>query len=265
MGTAKAWLPWHGSTLLRRTVGVVARGVDGPVVVVRAAGQQLPELPGEVEVRDDEQEGLGPMQGLSVGLHALDGVADVAFCCSTDLPFLHTAFVHRVVDAMDDDHDVVLPMVHGYRQPLAAAYRPSLAVEIDALLAQGRLKPAFVFDRCRVLRLADDALVADGRLAGADPSLDSVVNVNEPADYEQALARPVPEVRVECFGVLARNGHRGPRTVRAATIAGAAQAAGLDFDRHVVAAVNGDALTRDGATPLVVGDAVTFVSADAGG
>ncbi len=265
MGTSKAALPWHGSTLLRRTVGVVARGVGGPVVVVRAPGQPLPELPADIEIRADETEGLGPMQGLAIGLHALVGRADVAFCCSTDMPFLHTAFVRRVVGAMGDGHDVVLPMAHGHRQPLAAAYRPALAVELDNLLAEGRLKPAFLFDRCRVLRLGDDDLVADLRLAAVDPALDSVVNVNEPVDYEQALARPAPEVSIECFGMLARNGHRGMRTVRAATIGAAALAADLAFDRHVVAAINGDRITHDGGTPLVVGDTVTFVSADAGG
>ncbi|WP_279581859.1 molybdenum cofactor guanylyltransferase [Fodinicola feengrottensis] len=63
MGRSKADLPWHGSTLLRRTVGVLARAVDGPVVVVRAAGQSLPSLPAGVEVRDDDAEGLGPLQG----------------------------------------------------------------------------------------------------------------------------------------------------------------------------------------------------------
>jgi molybdopterin-guanine dinucleotide biosynthesis protein A len=38
MGTPKPALEWHGSTLLRRTVGVIARVTDGPVVVVRAPG-----------------------------------------------------------------------------------------------------------------------------------------------------------------------------------------------------------------------------------
>jgi molybdopterin-guanine dinucleotide biosynthesis protein A len=265
MGTPKAELPWHGSTLLRRTVGVVGRGVSGPVVVVRAPGQSLPELPAEVMVREDDQEGLGPLQGLAIGLHALRDVADVAFCCSTDLPFLHTAFVARVVEAMDDGHDVVLPVARGHRQPLAAAYRPSLATAIDDLLAAGLRKPAFLFDQCQVLRLRDEDLLADRRLAAADPSLESLVNVNEPADYQQAHTRPAPAVQVECFGVLARNGHRGARVVQAATVAGAARAAELAFDQHVVAAVNGDQVTRDGSTPLVTGDTVTFVSADAGG
>ena len=38
MGTPKAALEWHGSTLLRRVVGLVGRSVDGPVIVVCAPG-----------------------------------------------------------------------------------------------------------------------------------------------------------------------------------------------------------------------------------
>ena len=52
MGSPKAALEWHGSTLLRRTVGILARATGGPVVVVRAWGQELPPLPPDVEVVD---------------------------------------------------------------------------------------------------------------------------------------------------------------------------------------------------------------------
>ncbi|MBV9915777.1 MAG: hypothetical protein JO153_04675, partial [Solirubrobacterales bacterium] len=44
MGSPKAALDWYGSTLLRRVTGLVARAVDGPVIVVRAPVQELPEL-----------------------------------------------------------------------------------------------------------------------------------------------------------------------------------------------------------------------------
>ena len=66
MGTPKAALEWHGTTLLRRTVGIVARATGGPVVVVRASGQPLPELPATVAVVDDPREGMGPVQGIAM-------------------------------------------------------------------------------------------------------------------------------------------------------------------------------------------------------
>jgi molybdenum cofactor guanylyltransferase len=264
MGTSKAALEWHGSTLLRRTAGIVARATDGPVVVVRAPGQALPELPPGVDVVDDPREGLGPVQGLAAGLAATAGRADVAFVCSTDLPFLHPAFVRRVLRAAHDGADVGLPVARGYPQPLAAAYRTALAPLAERLVAEGRLRPAFLFEECVVTRLDEAALRGDPILAALDPDLDSVLNVNEPDDYQAARARPAPEVTIQRFGALA-DGHRGPRPARAATVAGAAAAAGLALDGHVVAALNGDQITRDGQTPLATGDTVFFLSADAGG
>lgn len=264
MGTPKAALEWHGSTLLRRTAGILSRVSDGPVLVVRAAGQPLPELPGNVEVVDDPREGMGPVQGLAAGLAATAGRAEIAFVCSTDMPFLHPAFVRRVLRAADQGADVALPIARGYPQPLAAAYRTKLAPVAERLVLQGRLRPAFLFDECVVTRLDEAALCADPVLAALDPDLDSVVNINEPADYAEARARPAPEVTIQRFGALA-DGHRGPQAVRAATMAAAAAAAGLALGRHVVAALNGDQITRDGGTPLAAGDSVSFISADAGG
>src|SRR6266851_391570 len=118
MGTPKAALEWHGSTLLRRTTSILARVTGGPVVVVAAARQALPDLPGTVEVVRDPREGLGPLQGIAAGLAAVGDRAPCAFICSTDLPFLHPAFVRRVLCAVGgltgagQDADVALPLAH---------------------------------------------------------------------------------------------------------------------------------------------------------
>lgn len=264
MGSPKAALEWHGSTLLRRTLGVLARVVDGPLLVVRAPGQELPPLPARVDVVEDPAEGLGPLQGIAAGLAALTGSAEVAYVSSTDLPFLHPVFVRRVLGAVAPHVDVALPQARGYPQPLAAAYRVALAPLVAELVAAGDLRPASLFRRCATLRLDDATLLSDPALAAADPGLDSLLNVNEPDEYARARARPAPEVVVERFGTLAGNGHRGPRPVRAATLVGAATVAGLQLDRHVVA-LNGEQISRDGEVPLVAGDTVAFLPADAGG
>jgi molybdenum cofactor guanylyltransferase len=282
MGTPKAALEWHGSTLLRRTVGILARATGGPVVVVRAPGQELPDLPGHITVVDDPREGKGPVQGLAAGLNALRDRADVAFVSSTDMPFLHPAFVRRVLSAVHAGADVALPIARGYPQPLAAAYRTTLADLAERLVREDRLRPAFLFEQCIVTRLDEAALRDDPVLAALDPGLDSVLNVNEPDDYAKARSQPAPEVTVQRFGVLATatatasasagatagtsTAGRQPQIVRAATVADAAQAVGVDFAAgHVTAALNGDQITRDGQTPLAAGDTVFFLSADAGG
>jgi len=266
MGTPKSSLEWHGSTLLYRTAALVGRAVEGPVVVVGAPGQELPELPARVEVVDDPVEGLGPMQGIAAGLAAVADRATTAFVCSTDLPFLHPAFVRRVLRALTaPEVDMVLPVARGFRQPLAAGYRTVLAELITKLVAEGDLRPGMLFKHCQVLQLDDTELLADTTLARYDPDLESVVNINTPEDYGLAHGRPPAEITVQCFGALAGGGRHGARSIRAATLAEAATGMGLALDRHVVAALNGDQITRDGQLPLVAGDSVAFLSADAGG
>jgi molybdopterin-guanine dinucleotide biosynthesis protein A len=268
MGAPKASLEWHGSTLLRRTVGIVARATGGPVVVVRASGQGLPDLPKGTTVVDDPREGKGPVQGIAAGLAALCDRAEAAFITSTDLPFLHPAFISRVMRVLGapDGPDVALPVARGYPQPLAAAYRSSLAVTAERLVKEDRLRPAFLFGECSVLRLDDAELLTDPVLAALDPDLDSVLNVNTPDDYQAARVRPAPQVTVQLFGALVKAGRpAGPQAVRAATVQAAADMVGLPFGRHVTAALNGDQITRDPLAPLAFGDTVFFMSADAGG
>jgi molybdopterin-guanine dinucleotide biosynthesis protein A len=195
MGTPKAALPWRDSTLLGQTVAVLAAATGGPVVVVRAAGQPLPPLPGGTIVAQDPRPGRGPLQGIAAGLAALgalggDAATGAAFAAATDLPFLHPAFVRRVLAVLAEDRaDVALPVARGYPQPLAAAYRVALAAAADELVASGRGRPAELYARCAVTRLDEARLLADPALRAADPELDSVVNVNEPAEYAAALAR----------------------------------------------------------------------------
>jgi molybdenum cofactor guanylyltransferase len=265
MGSPKAALEWHGSTLLRRVTGLAQRSVDGPVVVVRAPGQELPELHPSIEVVSDARDGRGPLQGLAAGLEAIGDRAEVAYASSTDVPLLHPAFIRRVVNALTADVDVVLPEVHGFRQPLAAAYRTRLLPEVEGLIAADKLKPAFLFERCRVLRLDDAAMLRDAALAAADPGLVSVRNLNEPGDLAQAQALPAPEIDVRRFGTLAINGAPRSQRVAAWSLGQLADAIALALDEHVVAALNGDQITRDRDLPLAAGDTVGFMVADAGG
>jgi molybdopterin-guanine dinucleotide biosynthesis protein A len=260
MGRPKATLEWHGSTLLRRVAGIVDRAVEGPVVVVRAPGQELPELPRRAEVADDAREGRGPLEGLAAGLAAVRDRTEWAYVSSTDVPLLHPAFVRVVLAAAGRDNvDVVLPVAHGRRQPLAAAYRTALLDAVRALIDAGELRPSLLLERCRVRELCERDLLADPELARSDPGLLSLLNVNDPADYERARARSAPEVEVRRSGPL--DGDRAPLSVHAATLGVAAAAAGVALDRSVVAALNGEAVGRDPLMPLAAGDTIAFVAA----
>jgi molybdopterin-guanine dinucleotide biosynthesis protein A len=266
MGSPKAALEWHGSTLLRRVTGLLARTVDGPVIVVAAPGQLLPELPPGVVLVTDPEPGQGPVVGLATGLGAAASAgAELAFVTATDLPFLHPAYIRRVLAALvsptsqpESDEapssavDVALPHLGGYPQPLAAAYRTALAPLLAGMAAAGELRLRALFERCPVRELDRATLLTDAELAAVDPALRSVHNVNSPGDYGEAIARPAPEVTVWL----------GERSVRvaAATLAEAAAASGVRLAELPGPAVlhptasTAEVSGLDGELPLVAGD-----------
>jgi molybdopterin-guanine dinucleotide biosynthesis protein A len=252
MGTPKAALEWHGSTLVRRAAGIVGRVVDGPVVVARAPAQALPALPPTVEVVEDARAGRGPLEGIAAGLAAIGGRAQVVYVCGVDAPLLHPAFVRRVLALLGSGADVALPRAHGFAQPLAAAYRTTVAVPLRALLEQDeQLGTGALLRRCRVTELDEATLLADRTLAAVDPALDSLLNLNEPGDYDAARGRPAPEISV------GRGDGSPPHRVRAATLAKAADAAGLPLGDGVSATLNGRP-AGDPQEPLVTADVVVL-------
>jgi molybdenum cofactor guanylyltransferase len=251
MGMPKASLEWHGSTLLRRVVGIVERATQGPVIVVRASAQGLPALPDRVRIVDDARAGRGPLEGIAAGLAELQDCSAV-YVSSTDCPFLHPAFVTSLLRALADGHDAVLPHVHGHPQPLSAVYRPSLLPAVEELATAEGASPRLLLERVRTLVLEEQALLVDAALAAADPGLRSLVNLNDLDAYRAARAEAPPAVTVRRLGDL----HAG-QVVAAATLAEAAAAAGVEV--AATAAVNGLRIPADPSYPLVQGDLVEVV------
>jgi molybdopterin-guanine dinucleotide biosynthesis protein A len=252
MGTPKAALQWHGSTLLRRVAGIAARAVDGPVVVVRAAGQQLPALPADIEFAEDARAARGPLEGIAAGLAVIGDRAQAVYVTGVDAPFLHPAFVRRVLALLGPDADIAIPLAHGFAQPLAAAYRTTVAKPLQSLLDAGeQLGSRALLQRCRVTELGEAALLADAAVAAFDPALDSLRNINEQHEYDAALAQPQPAISIDL------DDGEPPVAIRAATLAAAASAAGLALAGSVPATINGEP-ADDPQEPLVTGDIVVL-------
>ena len=244
---------------------MLARAVDGPIVVVRAPGQELPDLPVASTRPKIRSKGSGRCRGSPRGCPR-SGPGRRGFVCSTDLPFLHPAYVRPSSASSRSRRDLVLPTVRGFRQPLAAGYRTALTGLIEAQLAAENLRPGMLLRALlRVCGSTTTRCSPTPRSRRLDPALDSVLNVNTPDEYEPARARPAPEVTVECFGALAGADRPRSPTVRGRDAGGRGRGRRPALDRHVMAAINGDQIVRDPLLPLVAGDTVAFLSADAGG
>jgi molybdenum cofactor guanylyltransferase len=181
MGLPKWSLPFGPETMLERIVRLLGE-VCSTLVVVAAADQELPGLPDGVIVARDRREGRGPLEGLSAGLAALPDNVEAAYVTSCDVPLLAPAFVRRMFELLED-HAAAVPVGDGFLHPLSAVYRRSLLAVIDELLASDRLRPSLLFD------LVSTRRVNPRELVDVDPELDTLKNLNHPADYLAALKR----------------------------------------------------------------------------
>lgn len=184
MGRPKAWLPFGKELLLPRIVRLLGE-VVAPIVVVAAPDQDVPLLPTEIEIVRDAERGRGPLQGLAAGLEALRGQVEAAYISSCDVPFLHSAFVRRLIELLGD-WSICVPEAGGHLHPLAAVYRIEMAAIAARLLAEDRLRSSLLFEQ------APTRIVRPEELAEVDPLLQSLRNVNAPADYETALCELFP-------------------------------------------------------------------------
>ncbi|MBX3444965.1 MAG: molybdenum cofactor guanylyltransferase [Planctomyces sp.] len=181
MGQPKLALPIGDEALLQRVVRIIG-GEASPVVVVAAQDQELPALPGDVDVLRDEQPDLGPLGGIAQGLERLAGRGvEAAWISACDTPLLQPAFLRRVLSSLGD-FELAVAREAGFVHPLAGVYRTSLAPRARALLSAGRMRPLFLIEESRS-RLLDVE-----ELRSVDPELLSLRNANTPEEYA-ALAR----------------------------------------------------------------------------
>lgn len=277
MGRPKAMLPFGGEPLI---VQVVRRlGLLFPdIVVVAAPDQELPVLP--VTLVRDQVAYQGPVGGICYGLGACGSAA--AFVTSCDVPFLSLAMVSHLASRLPD-HDVVVPCWEGRLQPLHAVYRRSVQPLLERQLERGELRPVFLYDKVRTLKVDED------EVRTVDPDGSSFFNMNTPEDYAAALARwqdtdsGPGRCEVELLGVArlrARTGRVSVELPDSATLAQVLSelarrlpalvgpvitAAGDGLTAGNVCNLNGRDFVRDTSRPVVPGDRLLIMSSDAGG
>ena len=117
-------------------------------------------------VTRDEREGRGPLEGLRAGLKALPDSVEIAYVTSCDVPLLVPAFVERMIELLGD-HDIAVMEIDGFPHPLSAVYRRDTLPHVEALLAQDRLRPVFLFDAVRTRRVQPAEMIV-GRSGAAD-------------------------------------------------------------------------------------------------
>ena len=283
MGRPKALLPFDGEPLIARIVARL-REIFDEIVIVAAPGQDLPALP--ARLTRDQVAYQGPVSGIFHGLSAAQNGA--SFVGSCDMPFINLSLVSYLV-ANIADYDAVVPFWEGRYQPLFAVYRSAVAPLLAEQMERGELRPITLLEKVRTLR------IDESDIRRYDPEGLSFINMNTPADYEDALERwrelraaedrgaATVSCTVELLGVARLRGKA--KTVplhlpAGATLAEVIKALARKFPSLVgpviapdknklvngqACNINGEAFVRDYSKKMISGDRVFILSADAGG
>lgn len=184
IGGDKGLVELGGAPLVKYVAGVLSTVADELIVSVaarklRAYSNVLGNDPIYVE---DEREGIGPLEGLALGLTHAQGEYVLVSPCDT--PFLRSSVCEATVDAamgrdgaVPKTGDKLLEPLHGVyrRKPCADAFR--------RVISDGGRTPRQAYKGLDIVFLEEDFI------RSLDPELVSFWNINSPEDLRKAEAQ----------------------------------------------------------------------------
>jgi molybdopterin-guanine dinucleotide biosynthesis protein A len=175
-GSDKLAASLDGVPLVRRAVEALTAVTDG-VIVVLPPGVERDDLPEDVTVTHDAQEGEGPLAGLHTGLLAAVRT-DQVIVAGGDMPELQPAVLRLLLDTLDDASVDAVALADGDRpRPLPIALRTWPAADaVHTLLHAGRRRLRDVLDSLRT------GVIDEATWTELDPARLTLRDIDEPGD-----------------------------------------------------------------------------------
>ena len=157
MGKDKASLKISGKSMIERLLLELSPLV-AQVVVIRAPGQTIPNIPKELKDRTllgwDSVKDRGPLQGIVDALPLLNAEIDKVFLLTCDLPYITTNWFQTLKDVMTDEFDLVCTEENKIINPLLAIYRRPVLEPASKLISEGKRRPISLWQGWRMARLS---------------------------------------------------------------------------------------------------------------
>ena len=174
MGTDKSFVRVLGRPLIEHILAQVAGVGDETLIVTnRPDAYAYLGLPLFADVLPDK----GALGGLYSALHAAR--QQHVLCIACDMPFIVRPLLDHLL-SLRPEAEAVVPRLAGQPEPFRAMYRRDCLGPIRTALAAGQLRVTSIFADMQV-RYVDEA-----EIDRFDPEHLSFVNINTPADLEQA-------------------------------------------------------------------------------
>jgi molybdenum cofactor guanylyltransferase len=122
---------------------------------------------------------LLPVRSSLTGIHA--GLfytrSSHAFIAACDMPFLKSEMVHLLINNLEPQWDVIVPVTREGYQPLCAVYSKRCLKTIENQTAQGNMKISKLYSKIKIKKIDEESL------RQIDPDLISFFNINTQEDW----------------------------------------------------------------------------------
>ncbi len=179
MGRDKRRLHWDGETFLDRVCRIMNSLFDEVLVVTAQKDYDCSHLPARLVT--DKIPGMGSLGGLYTGL--IEAKNSLTFVVACDMPFLLKESIARI--CLGPISDVLVVELTTGLQPLHARYSKRCSPIIEQMIHEGDLK---IQNLCSRTEIRVDT-IGETLFDDIDPSRQSFLNINTPADLEFARKR----------------------------------------------------------------------------
>lgn len=174
MGYPKWKLPVGSITILDHIVQSIDPLVS-PIVV--CCGSELIEYARTgVRIVLDENKNCGPLEGMRAGLANLVGDVDLAFMFACDSPYVVIPAMKVLYESISTNQ-AVMPVSENRVYAMNGLYRVSAHNEMAKMIAAGNLRVQQLANQIEAEQIGIE------QIKTVDPSLDSLANINRPAEY----------------------------------------------------------------------------------
>ncbi len=174
-GENKAFIKINGKTIIEREIEILEPLFDR-IIIVNNSFEQYSIL--KKPMFSDLKRGYGSLGGIFSGLNCCSRQYGLVLAC--DMPFLNQEVISYIC-RRSSGHDVTIPRIGGYLEPLHAVYSSRCIPFIEKLMRRGELKIVNLFHEVDVLEIEQH------ELAAIDPCFLFHINVNTPADLDKAM------------------------------------------------------------------------------
>lgn len=173
-GVSKALLEVGGQRIVERVAVILGRIFEEVIVITNSPEKyEFLGLPMFTDIRP----GYGSLGGIYTGLRKCRGAHGFISAC--DMPFLVESVIRHLV-GLAAGHDVIIPRLRGYLEPLHAVYGRGCIPYIEELMDADDRVIAHFFHKVDLLEAPEEDL------AQCDPNLLFATNLNTPEDLRKA-------------------------------------------------------------------------------